>query len=133
MAANHSHAYPTPVTNTSSMEEEILPGMTTQEYTHQASVRIALLFGKIDGLCILYSIHLNVVSVVCIMGILLCRFSFCDKCLCLGQLSYSNLVSQGILSQTSNKLATQRSTSNVDRYLRLEKQSTVVRKQAQLC
>ena len=47
MAANYSHTYPIAVINTSSMETELLPGMTTQEYTHQAGVRIALLIGKI--------------------------------------------------------------------------------------
>ena len=49
MAANHNNTYHIAVINTSSMEEEILPGMTTQEYTHQAGVRIWLLFGKIGG------------------------------------------------------------------------------------
>ena len=55
MAANLSYTYIIPVINTSSTEKEILPGLTTHEYTHQASVRIALLFGKIGGLCIMYS------------------------------------------------------------------------------
>ena len=54
MASNHSHTYPVTLTNTSSMEEEILPGMAAHEYTHQAGVRIGLLFGKIGGLCIMY-------------------------------------------------------------------------------
>ena len=47
MDYNLSHTYPTPLINISSMEDEVLPSVTVHEYTHQAGVRIALLWGKI--------------------------------------------------------------------------------------
>ena len=46
MDHNLTNTYPTSLINISSMEEEVLPSVTVHEYTHQAGVRIALLWGK---------------------------------------------------------------------------------------
>ena len=48
MDYNLSHTYPTYGINIGSVEEEVLHSVTIHEYTHQAGVRIALLWGEIN-------------------------------------------------------------------------------------